>query len=189
MVHSESFREDLFYRVGVIPIHLPPLRERREDIPLLVNAFMNRIRLKTGKPVAGVSREAFGLLSDYDWPGNIRELINAMELAFVLCPGGDILPSHLPAKIAGHRSKAAPDACRIDVDTGERSRLVDALKQATGNKAHAARILGISRMALYNRLRKYGISVDRSVGPTSPGRTARSAAASRANRSPRSRRP
>ncbi|MFZ7125364.1 MAG: sigma-54 interaction domain-containing protein [Desulfobacterales bacterium] len=162
-VEEEAFRKDLFYRIGVIPIHLPPLRERGEDIPLLVNAFMNRIRLKTGKPISGVSQEAYELLSAYDWPGNVRELINAIELAFVLCPGGEVLPSHLPARIVGRRSEAAPGECRVTVDTGERTRLIDALKQAGGNKAEAARILGISRMALYNRLKKFGIEVEKSV--------------------------
>jgi two-component system response regulator HydG len=161
MVDEERFREDLFYRIGVIPIHLPPLRERREDIPLLVNAFINRIRLKTEKPISGVSREAYALLSAYDWPGNIRELINAIELAFVLCPSGEILPSHLPSKVAGKRSHMPPS--RIAIDTGEHSRLVEALKQAAGNKTKAARILGISRMALYNRMAKYGIEIEKSV--------------------------
>src|SRR4030065_1039097 len=79
------FREDLFYRIGVIPIHLPPLRERREDIPLLVKAFIERGRRKTRKPITGISEEALERLLTHDWPGNVRELINVIEYAFVIC--------------------------------------------------------------------------------------------------------
>ncbi|MDP1761541.1 MAG: sigma 54-interacting transcriptional regulator, partial [Deltaproteobacteria bacterium] len=91
------FREDLYYRIGVIPIHLPPLRERREDIPLLVKAFIDRARRQTRKPLTGISDEAMDLLTSHDWPGNVRELINVIEYAFVLCLEGAIGPEHLPA--------------------------------------------------------------------------------------------
>ena len=94
------FREDLYYRIGVIPIHLPPLRERREDIPLLVKAFIDRARRQTRKPLTGFSDEALDLLTGHDWPGNVRELINVIEYAFVLCPEG-VIEAGAPA---GHVS-------------------------------------------------------------------------------------
>ena len=99
------FREDLFYRIGVIPIHLPPLRERREDIPLLVKAFIDRARRQTRKPITGISDAALDLLAGHDWPGNVRELINVIEYAFVLCAEGVIQPEHLPASF---HQKPAP---------------------------------------------------------------------------------
>ncbi len=97
------FREDLYYRIGVIPIHLPPLRERREDIPLLVKAFIDRARRQTRKPLTGISDEAMDLLTSHDWPGNVRELINVIEYAFVLCLEGAIRPGappgHVPSEV------------------------------------------------------------------------------------------
>ena len=91
------FREDLFYRIGVIPIHLPPLRQRPEDIPLLVETFIERARLKTKRAIQGVSKEALDFLMNHPWPGNIRELINVIDYTFVVCPEGTILPEHLPS--------------------------------------------------------------------------------------------
>jgi two-component system response regulator HydG len=99
LMDEGKFREDLYYRVGVLPIHMPPLRERREDIPLLVEAFINRIQLKNRKDISGIEDSAMAPLVNYDWPGNIRELINAIEYAFVICPGGEIQRKHLPRKL------------------------------------------------------------------------------------------
>jgi two-component system, NtrC family, response regulator HydG len=169
MAETGGFREDLFYRIGVIPIHLPPLRGRREDIPRLVNAFMHRIRLKTEKPITGMSDAAMAKLYGYPWPGNVRELINAIEYAFVLCPGGIIEPSHLPPDIGPADDKNAPavpvrrDSRRFDGPDNAKQRLLDALDQAGGNKSEAARILGISRVYLYKQLKKYEVRVDRKV--------------------------
>ncbi len=164
LVKNGQFREDLYYRIGVIPIYLPPLRERREDIPLLISSFINRLRLKTGKPISGMSSQTFEILNAYGFPGNVRELINIIEYAFVLCPGGDIPPEPLP------RLMTAADTCRLKgvqqapsyQDTVGRQQLVDALISAHGNKAEAARILGISRVALYKRLGKYDIKTKKS---------------------------
>jgi DNA-binding NtrC family response regulator len=172
MTETGGFREDLFYRIGVIPIHLPPLRDRREDIPRLVNAFIHRIRLKTEKPITGMSDDAMTRLYGYPWPGNVRELINAIEYAFVLCPGGIIEPTHLPPNIGtedkGRRTPAAakpPEREKKTPDSPEdaKQRLLDALDQAEGNKSEAARILGISRVYLYKLLKKYDVGVDRRV--------------------------
>jgi PAS domain S-box-containing protein len=158
------FREDLYYRIGVIPIHLPPLRERREDIPLLVKAFIDRARRKTRKPLAGISDEALELLSGHDWPGNIRELINVIEYAFVLCPAGSILPEHLPATFQ-HRSGAPParQGSRPERAQDERQRLIEAINQAGGKKSEAARLLGISRVTLWKLLKAHDILVEKII--------------------------
>jgi len=160
------FREDLFYRIGVIPIHLPPLRERREDIPLLVKAFIERGRRKTRKPITGISQEALERLLTHDWPGNVRELINVIEYAFVICPEGNIAAEQLPAsfsqKGAGRQIRArqaepgprAPD---------ERQRLVEAITATGGKKSEAARLLGISRVTLWKLLKAHHIQVDKMI--------------------------
>ncbi len=165
LMEEGRFRQDLYYRIGVIPIILPPLRERREDIPLLVESFINRIRLKTDKPISGMSREALELLIAYDWPGNVRELINAIEYAFVLCSEGEIMPNHLPARVSGQTVSTAPKRRvfqQLDADE-ERRRLMEALTAAGGNKSEAARILGISRVTLWKRLKAYDIQVDKKI--------------------------
>jgi len=177
LVETGRFREDLYYRIGVIPIYIPPLRERREDIPLLINAFISRIRLKTGKNIFGMTQAAYQLLNAHRWPGNVRELMNVIEYAFVLCPGGDILPEHLPRSLmlksaadsrlkdvsqAQHLSekrcadeKQSSDISdKIQDHTEEGRQILAALASAGGNKSQASRMLGISRVALYNRLRK-----------------------------------
>ena len=165
LMDQGRFREDLYYRIGVIPIHLPPLRERHEDIPLLVEAFINRIRLKTGKNITGISQEGLEILMRYDWPGNVRELINVIEYGFVLCPEGEIMPNQLPARLTGKTSSVRRDRRvrqRIDPDE-ERGRLVEALTATGGNKSEAARILGISRVTLWKRLKVHDIQVDKKI--------------------------
>ena len=166
MTAEGEFREDLYYRIGVIPIHLPPLRERPADIPLLINAFIGRLRLKTGKSITGMKNEAFAALEAYGWPGNVRELINAIEYAFVLCHKGQIGLGHLPRGITGRAPRPEPPLRPTGLTewpADERRRLLLALDEANGNKAEAARAMGISRVTLYKRLKKHGISVDRRV--------------------------
>jgi transcriptional regulator with PAS, ATPase and Fis domain len=155
------FREDLFYRINVIPIHIPPLRERREDIPLLVEAFIERNRLKSRKPINGISKEALDLLVAYHWPGNVRELINVIDYAFVLCHEKDILPEHLP-DVLNHRTlprskggKGLPASQARDKEA-----LLEAMQQAAGNKSEAARILGVSRVTLWKWLKHYQLAGD-----------------------------
>jgi transcriptional regulator with PAS, ATPase and Fis domain len=155
------FREDLYYRIGVIPIHLPPLRERREDIPLLVKAFIDRARRRTRKPLSGISDEALDLLTGHDWPGNVRELINVIEYAFVLGNEGAIQPEHLPATF---QQKSAPPSPgrrmgRSGRAADERQRLMDAVNEAGGKKSEAARLLGISRVTLWKLLKVHDIQV------------------------------
>ena len=165
LMEEGRFREDLYYRIGVIPIHLPPLRERREDVPLLIEAFINRIHLKADKPISGMSREALDLLFSYDWPGNVRELINVIEYSFVLCHEGEIMPNHLPARVTGKQPSMAPRrrAVKKQNDEAERKRILEALAATGGNQSKAAEILGISRVTLWKRLKAFDIQVDREI--------------------------
>jgi len=157
------FREDLYYRIGVIPIYLPPLRERKEDIPLLINSFIHRISLKTEKLVSGISIKAFDILNNYEWHGNIRELLNVIEYAFVICPGGEIMPEHLPPQLTKKMLNPPLNQKYIkkvysncsECCGNEQQQLSEAMTAARGNKSEAARILGISRVSLYKRLRKF----------------------------------
>jgi DNA-binding NtrC family response regulator len=162
LVAEGRFREDLFYRLNVIPIHLPPLRERREDIPLLAEAFIERARLKTRKPINGLSQEALELLTRYAWPGNVRELINAVDYAFVLCPEGNILPEHLPAQLIQGSAARLRGASKSRAGSRARDKesLVRALKEAGGKMNEAARILGVSRVTLWKWLKYHKIKAE-----------------------------
>jgi PAS domain S-box-containing protein len=165
LIQTGAFRKDLFYRIGVMPIQMPPLRERKEDMPLLINAFLHRIGLKTGKQVTAVSKPAIDIMYEYDWPGNIRELINVMEYAFILCREGEITPEHLPDYLLHKREKTisalvCPDV--KDTDT-EKQELLAAMSSTGGNKAATAKVLGISRVALYNRLKKYRVYIEKTI--------------------------
>ena len=158
LLQNGQFREDLFYRINVVPIHLPPLRERKQDIPLLVQTFVERQAAKTKKPLHGITPEAMSRLYQYHWPGNVRELRNAIEYAFVVCREDQIQPQHLPEAITrsdqSFPSPAGPD---------QRAELIEALRQAGGNQSEAARILNISRMTVWKRMKKYGLNVHRDV--------------------------
>jgi two-component system response regulator HydG len=157
-----SFRDDLYYRIGVIPIVLPPLRERPADIPLLVETFIERASLKTDKPITAMSKEALELIMQYAWPGNVRELINVIDFAFVLCPGGQILPQHLPTQLhrkphpGGKNSRARDRISQAE----QRERVIQALAEAGGKKSAAAKILGVSRVTLWKWLKDYDFKVE-----------------------------
>jgi PAS domain S-box-containing protein len=163
------FREDLFFRINVIPIHLPPLRDRLADIPLLVNTFVRRLRAKAGKDITGLSREAMSRFLAYRWPGNVRELKGALEYAFVIAEQGLITPEHLPAKIMAdggspgepRSAPPAPPAPSRDKDLSEKATLIEALRQSGGNQSQAARLLGVNRVTVYNRMKKYGLELKR----------------------------
>jgi len=160
------FREDLYYRINVIPIYLPPLRDRLDDIPLLTDAFIHRMRLKTEKIISGIAKDALEVFMQYSWPGNIRELINVIEYAFVLCPQGEISISHLPAQLLGHQPMHVQQASRTRGKRpagDERQELIQALQATGGNKSEAARRLGISRVTLWKRIKKHGIQVDKQI--------------------------
>jgi two-component system response regulator HydG len=161
------FREDLYYRINVIPIHIPPLRERREDIPLLVEAFIERACLKNRKPITGISKEALDILLEYGWPGNVRELINIVEYAFVLCHEGDIQPEHLPWQLSRKISEPAKANSRVATpsDVNHKEMVVKAIKKANGKKGEAARLLGVSRVTLWKWLKSLNLQVDDIVTP------------------------
>ena len=157
MVEDGSFRQDLFFRVAVIPIMVPPLRERSQDIPLLAESFISRVRAKSGKNIKGISQGALDALNSYRWPGNVRELINAVEYAFVICKGEEILAEHLPGHItqgaAAPRTSAVRPRRRGKFSGQDRKRILEALEQAGGRKEEAARILGVSRVTLWKWLK------------------------------------
>jgi DNA-binding NtrC family response regulator len=155
---SGEFREDLYYRLKVFEMALPPLRERKEDILLLAESFIREIGPKVG-PCAGISKEARDALLAYGWPGNIRELRNAIERAIILCEGALISAEHLPLPGAGNgRGRAPASMAGQSLGDVERQLVEGALKDARNNKAQAARLLGITRAQLYSRLQKYGIA-------------------------------
>lgn len=163
LIEKGEFREDLYYRIGVIPIYLPPLRERASDIPLLTEVFINRIGEKTKKPVDGISKEALNILVNYPWPGNVRELINTIEYAFVLCHNGKIGIEHLPNHLRQGQGTLPPSRPQkvtiIPKQENQRQQLIEALKSTGGNQSEAAKILGVSRITVWKRLKKYGIKI------------------------------
>jgi transcriptional regulator with GAF, ATPase, and Fis domain len=158
-----SFREDLYYRLAVFDIALPPLRERPEDIPLLVDAFLEEIGRSVGRPAAGVSQEVQDKLAAYPWPGNVRELRNALERAVILCEGGLITSDHLPLGISASAPRPAspvPAAGAAGtLDAAEREMIVQALARAGNNKSKAARALGLTRAQLRSRIEKHSLAI------------------------------
>lgn len=162
-MESGEFREDLYYRLNVFPIHLPPLRDRREDIPLLVEHYVTRTAGELGWPRPQVTGPAMELLCAYRWPGNIREMRNVIERAVLLCDTGTITPENLPKEIAGddHDSSAGGAGDSQEgmsaLEGYERAMIVKALEEADWNQTKAAAALGISRDNLRYRLKKYQI--------------------------------
>ena len=159
-VKTGAFRQDLFYRVAVFPIVIPPLRERREDIPLLAKHFLKKHTSRVDKSINGISTASLRLLLQYDWPGNVRELENAIERA-VLLETTDVLqvnnlPPQLSPIVASGTDPAAPAAV-LPLAEVERQALVHALEVSTNNIAEAARALGLNRATLYRKLKKYGL--------------------------------
>lgn len=165
MVQSGSFREDLFFRIRVIPVHLPPLRERKEDIPLLAETFFQRLKLKYSTQIKGISTQAMQALCRYPWPGNVRELKSAFEYAFVACQNRLIQPEHLIPHITA-ASERTPDPTPSPVDTAKepnKQELINTLQKTRGNQSETARLLGVSRVTVWNRMKKYGISLENKV--------------------------
>jgi transcriptional regulator with PAS, ATPase and Fis domain len=162
MVREDTFREDLFYRLNVFTLHLPPLRERKEDIPLLVDYLLQN----APKQVA-ISSNALQMLVAFSWPGNIRELKNTLESASVMAEKGTIEPAHLPVKIAGafdqNHKKSADNAANISLDERlkeiEKSMIIEALKKTGGVQVRATELLGITQRSLWHRIKKHGIDV------------------------------
>ena len=158
------FREDLYFRINVFPLHCPPLARRREDIPLIAQSFIRRNGVSSGKKIIGLTPDALEVLTNYAWPGNVRELRNAIEYAFVLCQSGGIGVQHLPHKIV-NESIELQAACDPDpVCTRDRAQLIDVLRQAGGNQSKAARMMGVSRVTVWKRMKKMGIDIRQDVG-------------------------
>jgi two-component system response regulator HydG len=156
-VEEARFREDLFYRINVVAIHVPPLRDRSGDVIVLANHMLQRIAARTGKPAVTLSPEAARKLTDYDWPGNVRELENSVERCVALCGAGPILPEHLPKKVLEYQPQRIELNVEnttelITLDEMERRYVRQVLNCVRGNKTHAARVLGIDRRSLYRRL-------------------------------------
>jgi two-component system, NtrC family, response regulator AtoC len=153
-VAEGRFRDDLFYRLNVIPITLPPLRDRREDIPLLVEHFLERMSAELGRKVDGVSRDAMAMLMSHPFPGNVRELRNLVERAMVCASGPILQAADFGLTAAGATGAADAGATLEDV---ERRHIAAVLEQTGGNVSQSARILHIDRVTLYNKIRKYGL--------------------------------
>jgi DNA-binding NtrC family response regulator len=157
-VEKGAFRQDLFYRLNVIPIVIPPLRQRREDIPLLVENFVERLAVEMKKRLDGISPDAMGALMAHDWPGNVRELRNVLERGAVVATGSviQLLDLGMPA-----RGDAPPKAGTMaSLEEVEKRHVAAVLAHTGGNVSQSARILGIDRVTLYNKMRKYGIRRD-----------------------------
>jgi DNA-binding NtrC family response regulator len=162
---SGALRQDLFYRLKTFQLDIPPLRERREDIPSLALLFARRFASQMNKGEPQFSTEAFQSLMDYPWPGNVRELQNAVEHSIVLCEGTSITVKHLPRELrlpailqeaAAHPGNGGPD---LKLDARERDTILQALAQCHGNKKKAAAALGIHRPTLYSKMKRYGIEL------------------------------
>jgi two-component system, NtrC family, response regulator PilR len=167
-VAEGRFREDLYYRVNVVTITLPPLRSRRSDIPLLANHFLAKYGPLAGDRVKEVGREAMEVLLDYSWPGNIRQLESAIERAVLLCDADRITPRDLPAEVLAKKALVRPGertrAERFEIppeginfDTLERDLIMQAMEKADGVIAKAAKMLGMSYRTLQYRLEKFGV--------------------------------
>ncbi len=155
-VTDGSFREDLFYRLNVIPIQLPPLKKRRNDIPLLARYFLRRFAAEQNKEIQDFSSEAMRLLLDYAWPGNVRELENSIEHTAVLAKGSKVEISDLPSFIRDVTPTIVPKAPGTIVEN-EKKLLREVLEECDWNKKKAALQLGISRSTLYDKIKKYQI--------------------------------
>jgi PAS domain S-box-containing protein len=159
-VAEERFRQDLFYRINVLQLRLPPLRERKVDIPLLCERIINQATQIRGTSVKGLSHEALAMLMSHDFPGNIRELENILEHAFILCTGGWILPEHLPEALQPVRKGAPQTSCGEIAEArqrAERLRIEEALLRHSGSRKAAASELGIHKSTLYRKIKALGI--------------------------------
>ncbi|MGD1076124.1 MAG: sigma 54-interacting transcriptional regulator, partial [Thermodesulfovibrionales bacterium] len=161
-IGEKKFREDLYYRLNVIEVEVPPLRERKDDIPLLVTHFLRKFSEENRKAVKGVDSSALQAIMQYPWPGNVRELKNVIERAVVLCPNEQITLNDLPDKLKKHDSvikgQEGASALKTSIDDFERKLIENAYSSYHKNKEETARMLGIDLATLYRKLKKYGIT-------------------------------
>jgi len=158
LVRNGEFREDLYYRLNVVQLEIPPLGERTEDIPLLVNHYVGVFRNNTGKPIEGLSDAAMAILVAHPFPGNVRELENIIERAFILCQGGRIEVDHLPPELVRSRHSPQPFTTASTMDAAKAESIQKALARSGGNRTRAAADLGVHRSTLLRMMRRYGIS-------------------------------
>ena len=162
MVTKGEFREDLYYRLNVLSVEIPPLRDRKEDIPLLAKAFLDQTALENNKNVTSMSREVLDIFSSYNWPGNIRELRNSIERMVVLCRETTLNANNIPPSIIKQVSpelaKKYQTSDTLNIETNEKRLILQALDETSGNRTEAARKLGISRRTLHRKLNEYEIS-------------------------------
>lgn len=166
-IEAGEFREDLYYRLNVINLHIPPLRKRKEDIPVLTQYFLNYYNSEYSKNIQSISDETMELLLSYQWPGNVRELKNAVEHAVAVADIRDtaLQPRHLPPEITGGKidtgksQTASKEGQKVSLEEFEKQHILKVLESVNWNKSLAAKILGINRQTLYNKLRRYGYKV------------------------------
>ncbi len=151
LVEDGRFRPDLYYRLNVFRLEVPPLRERKEDIPLLVDHFVRKFSQAMNKRIGRVAPAAMALLQQYDWPGNVRELENAVERAMVVAQEPEIREEDFTLKLA-----APPEGAPMTLDEVERAHILKVLEECGGNQTRAAEKLDIDRVTLYNKLKRYG---------------------------------
>jgi transcriptional regulator with PAS, ATPase and Fis domain len=159
LLEKARVRMDFYFRINVIPINLPPLQGRTGDIPLLAEHFFRKLRLKTGKTIKGIANSTMEVLINYSWPGNVRELKSVFDYVFATCGERLIQPLHLPPDILkGKDDTGSPKVMNLSREEMKKKQLVDALAQAKGNKSKAADILGISRVTVWNPMKRYGLT-------------------------------
>ncbi|MBE0595734.1 MAG: sigma-54-dependent Fis family transcriptional regulator [Desulfuromonadales bacterium] len=159
-IREKLFREDLYYRLNVVSIHAPSLRERRSDIPLLANYFLEKYRVEAERKVSAISREAMHLLTRYPWPGNVRELANVIERAVVFCRGKELLPEHLPEELKLCSAPLAPVTLTLkstSLSDAEVTLIRQVLEEKGWNLKQTAEALDIARGTLYSKMEKYGL--------------------------------
>ena len=157
-IQKGTFRQDLFYRLNVVNLHIPPLRERKDDIPLLANYFLAKYSLSDGR-TKNMSQGVLSRLCDYDYPGNARELENIIERSLALCDNSEIQPHHLPTDLKKSPELYQPNIQKADpnksLEENEREYILSVLRNVDGNKTKAAKIIGIDRVSLWRKLKKY----------------------------------
>jgi DNA-binding NtrC family response regulator len=158
-IKEGKLREDLFYRISAISVHLPPLRERREDIMPLANTFLKRFVAQANRSIRGFTAEAVERLAAFDWPGNVRQLQNEIQRAVLLCESGDIDSADLSITNIPTETEAVHDTNFTLLEGVERNAIVQMLRETGGNKLETAKRLGIGRQTLYNKIKAYGIEV------------------------------
>ena len=172
LVNRGKFRQDLFYRINVVRMPLPALRERKEDIPLLIEHFIEKMNMLRGKAISGVDTEALQILMCHDYPGNIRELENIIEHAFVLCNAGPIQARHLPGGFATQALQASgQDTLTHTLNSTESIAIMNTLKRNGYNRLAAARELGMHKSTLFRKIKRLGIVLPEKDGRSKPSRT------------------